>query len=76
MQCYLMKGGNIVSVEELPTDLSDEEAVNQSWLVFEGKLEFSGDLDDFEVRQGGRKVYRHSLDREVFSLFSKQPVWP
>ena len=57
MQCYLMKGGRIVSVEELPTDLSDEEAVNQSWLVFEGRLKFWDDLDDFEVRRGGRKVY-------------------
>jgi hypothetical protein len=75
MQCYLMKRGHIVSVEKLPTDSSDE-AVNQSWLVFEGRLEFWGDVDDFEVRQGGRKVYRHSLDREVFALFSKQPVWP
>ncbi len=75
MQCYLMKGGHIVSVEELLTDLS-EEAVNQSWLVFEARLEYFGDLDDFEIRQGGRKVYRHSLDREVFALFSKQPVWP
>ena len=76
MQCYLMKGGHIVSVEELPTDSSDDEVVNQSWLVFEGRLEFRGDVDDFEVREGGRKVYRHSLDREVFALFSKQPVWP
>ena len=75
MQCYLMKCGHIVSVEELPTD-SFEEAVNQSWLAFEGRLEYLGDVDDFEVRQGGRKVYRHSLDREAFSLFSKQPVWP
>ena len=75
MRCYLMKGGHIVSVEKLPTDLSDEEAVNQSWSVFEGRLEFY-DLNDFEVRQGGRKVYRHSRDREAFVLFSKQPVWP
>ena len=75
MKCYLMKGGRIVSVEELATDLSDEEAVNQSWLVFEGRLKFWDDLDDFEVRRGGRKVYRHSLDREAFALFSK-PVWP
>jgi hypothetical protein len=68
---------HIVSVEELPTDSSDdEEAVNQSWLVFEGRLEFWDDLDDFEVRQDGRKVYRPSRDREVFALFSKQPVWP
>ena len=52
MQCYLMKGGHIVSIEELPTDLSDEEAVNQSWLVFEGRLKFWDDLDDFEVRHG------------------------
>ncbi len=71
-----MKGGHIVSVEELPTDSSDDEVVNQSWLVFEGRLEFRGDVDDFEVREGGRKVYRHSLDREVFALFSKHPVWP
>src|SRR5208337_2040390 len=49
--------------EELSTDSSDDEAVNQSWLVFEGRLEFWADVDDFEVRQGGRKVYRHSLDR-------------
>ena len=75
MKCYLMKGGHIVSVEELPTD-SDEEAVNQSWSAFEGRLEYVDDLDDFEVWQGARKVYRHSLDRESFALFSKQPVWP
>jgi hypothetical protein len=76
MQCYLMKGGHIVSVEELSTDSSDDEAVNQSWLAFERRLKFWGDVDDFEVRLSGRKVYRHSLDREVFALFSKQPVWP
>ena len=75
MQCYLMRGGQVVSVEELPTD-SSEEAVNQSWLAFEARLKYLGDLDDFEVRQGDRRVYRHSLDREVFTLFSKQPVWP
>ena len=73
---YLMKGGHIVSVEELLADASDEEAVYRSWLVFEGRLEFWDDSDDFEVRQGGRKVYRHSRDREVFALFSKQPVSP
>ena len=73
MQCYLMKGGHIVSINELPTQLADEEAVEQCRLAFEGRPEY---LDDFEVWQGARKVYRHSLDRESFALFSKQPVWP
>jgi hypothetical protein len=76
MRCYLMNGGHIVSIEELPADASDEEAVYRSWLVFEGRLQSWVHLDDFEVRQDGRKIYRHSLDREVFALFSKQPVWP
>jgi len=49
MRCYLMKGGHIVSVEELPADASEEEAVYRSWLVFEGRLEFWDDRDDFEV---------------------------
>ncbi len=76
MRCNLMKGGHIVSVEKLPADASDEEAVHRCWLMFEGRLEFGDNLDDFEVRQDGRKVYRHSRDREVFALLSKQPVWP
>jgi hypothetical protein len=53
---------------------SDEEALYRSWSVFEGRLEFGDNLDDFEVRRDGRKVYRHSLDREAFALLSKQPV--
>ena len=35
--------------------------VNQSWLVFERRLDFWGDVDDFEVRLGGRKVYSRSV---------------
>jgi hypothetical protein len=33
-------------------------------------------LYDLFSSAGRDKVYRHSLDREVFALFSKQPVWP
>ena len=73
MQCYFMKGGQIVLVKELPSDLSDEEAVEVCRLAFEGRPESS---DDFEVWRGARKVYRHSLDREVLAFSSKQAVWP
>jgi hypothetical protein len=73
MQCYFMKGGHIVLVKELPTDLSDEEAVEQCRLAFEGRREY---LDDFEVWQRTRKVYRHSLDREAFAFSLKRAVWP
>jgi hypothetical protein len=73
MQCYLMKAGHIVLIKELPTDLSDEEAVEQCRLAFEGGRERA---DDFEVWRGARNVYRHSLDRGVFAFSSKQAVWP
>jgi hypothetical protein len=33
-------------------------------------------LDDFEVWQHTRTVYRHSLDRELFAFSLKHPVWP
>ncbi len=73
MRCYLMKGGHIALVKELPADLSDEEAVEQCRVAFEGRLEHT---DDFEVWRGARKIYRHSLDREAFAFSSKQAVWP
>ena len=67
------EGRNIVLVQELPTNLSDEEAVEQSRLAFERRLEY---LDDFEVWQRTRKVYRHSIDRELFAFSLKHAVWP
>jgi len=73
MQCYLMKGGHIVLVKELPTFLSDEEAIERSRLAFADRLDC---FDDFEVWQHTRKVYRHSLDRELFDFSLKQAVWP
>ena len=57
MRCYLMKRGHIVSVKVLHTNLSDEEAFHQSLSAFEARLE---DLDDFEVWQHNRKIYRRS----------------
>ena len=57
MRCYLMKRGHIVSVKEFPTNLSDEEVIDQSLLAFEARRE---DLDDFEVWQHNRQIYRHS----------------
>ena len=73
MQCYLMKGGHIVSIKELPTLLADEEAVEQCRLAFEGRPEY---LDDFEVWHRARKIYRHSLDRELFAFSLKWAGWP
>ncbi len=51
MQCYLMKGGHIALIKELPIDLSDEEAVEQFRLAFAGRVEGA---DDFEVWWGAR----------------------
>ena len=73
MHCYLMKGGHIALVKELPADLSDEEAVEECRLAFECRGEYA---DDFEVWRGARNVYRHSLDRAVFAFSPKQAVWP
>jgi len=73
MQCYLMKGGHIALIKELPIDLSDEEAVEQCRLAFAGRVEGA---DDFEVWRGARNVYQHSPDRGVFAFSSKQAVWP
>ena len=70
MRCHF---GHIVSVKELPADLSDEEAVEQCRLVFENRLEY---VDDLEVWHRTRKVYQHSLDRDMFSFSSKRAVWP
>jgi hypothetical protein len=38
---YLMKDGPVASVKELPTGLSDEEAVEQCQLEFEGRVDYS-----------------------------------
>jgi hypothetical protein len=68
-----MKGGHIVLIQDLPSNLSDEEAVERSRLAFVDRLDY---FDDFEVWQNTRKVYRHSLDRELYAYSSKQAVWP
>jgi hypothetical protein len=73
MRCYLMKGGHIVSIRELPADLSDEEAVEQGRLAFEAGREH---LDDFEVWQRTRRIYRQSLDPKPLASSSKRAVWP
>jgi len=72
MRCFLMSGGHIVSVKVLSTDLSDEEAIEQCRLEFENSRQY---LDDFEVWQRTRKVYQHSLDREVLTFWKRGP-WP
>jgi hypothetical protein len=68
-----MKGGHIVSIKELATNLSDEEAVEQGRSAYRARREY---LDDFEVWQRTRRVYRDSLDREAFAFSSKRAVWP
>ncbi len=73
MRCYLMKSGHIMSVKELPADLSDQEAVEQCRLAFESKPEF---FDDFEVWRLDRKIHQHSLDEGPTSFSSKRAVWP
>jgi hypothetical protein len=60
MRCYLLKRGHIVSVKEFPTNLSDEGAIDQSLLAFEARRK---DVDDFEVWEHNRKIYRHSEQR-------------
>ena len=57
MRCYLMKGGHIATVKELPPDLLDEEAIEQCGLLFETSL---AQFDDFEVWYHMRKIYRNS----------------
>lgn len=41
MWCFLLRGGHIVAVKELSTDLSDEEAIEQCRLAFENSLQYS-----------------------------------
>ena len=68
MRCYLMKDGHIVSVEDLPTDLSDQVAVEQDRLAFESKPK---SFHDFEIWQRTRKIYQHSVDRRLLASSSK-----
>jgi hypothetical protein len=73
MRCFLMRGGHIVSVRELSTVLSDEEAIEQCRLEFEKSRQY---FDDFEVWQRTRKVYQHSLDKGLLAFSSKRAPWP
>jgi hypothetical protein len=54
-----MKGGHIAAVWELSTDLTDEDAVEQSRLAFEDSR--GQGFDDFEVWDRSRRIYQNSL---------------
>jgi hypothetical protein len=56
MRCFFMKGGHVVGVEMLP-DLSDEEAIEQSHVLYAATL--SGLYDGFELWDRARVVTRH-----------------
>src|SRR5271166_5336515 len=77
MRCFLLRGGHIVAVKELSTDLSDEEAIEQCRLTFENSLQSfdnSQYFDDFEVWKRARKIYQHSLDQGLLASSSKRPL--
>lgn len=59
MRCYLLSGGHI-AVEEVSSELSDGEAIEQCRLVFESRRQY---FDDFKLWQRSRKVYQNT--REV-----------
>lgn len=59
MRCYLLSGGHI-AVEEVSSELSDGEAIEQCRLVFESCRQY---FDDFKLWQRSRKVYQNT--REV-----------
>ena len=77
MRCFLLRGGHIVAVKELSTDLSEEEAIEQCRSAFENSLEYSDSpFDDFEVWKRARKVYQHSLDEGLLASSWKRACWP
>jgi hypothetical protein len=56
MRCYFIKNGHVAGLRELP-DLSDQEAIDQSKLLFK---EQPGAYDTFEVWERARVVYLHT----------------
>ena len=59
MRCYLMRGGHIFAVEELPADLSDYEAIEKAMATFRQR----GDqVDGIELWDRSRFIMRHPPD--------------
>ena len=56
MRCYFIRNGHVAGSRELP-DLSDQEAIEQSNLLFK---ERPGAYDTFEVWEQARVVYLHT----------------
>lgn len=56
MRCYLIVDGHIEAVQEF-VGLSDQEAIEQSKLLFEQQREL---YETFEVWERARVVYRHT----------------
>jgi hypothetical protein len=77
MRRFLLRGGHIVAVKELSTNLSDEEAIEQCRLAFENGLQYSDNpFDAFEVWKGVRKVYQYSVDQGLLASACKRACWP
>lgn len=68
MWCCFTKGGFIVTSVDLPA-LSDEDAVEQSKLMFQ---QADGAYDAFEVWAPGRMVYRSPPPKSEIRV----AVWP
>jgi hypothetical protein len=56
MQCYFLGNGHLAGVEMLPPSFSDEDAIARA-LILSSKRKRP--LDDLEVWDGGRTVFRH-----------------
>lgn len=69
MRCFLLRNGHIAMVKLLPEDASDDEAITECRLEFEGSARSQG-YDGYEVWQRERKVFQSERD------FSRPPNEP
>jgi hypothetical protein len=58
MKCYFMRGGNIVGVEMLPPELSEQDVIARARTLSSKR---KGPIDGLEVWDSGRLVIRQAL---------------
>jgi len=71
MRCYFLRDRRVAGVEELPSGLSDEEAVAKAHAM---SAKRKGTFDSLEVWEGGRFVFRGPLSVEERRGAASQPT--